>query len=118
MLSIIFLLPALVLGAYSQILVQSGVSYSHPSVIATQAWENQFHPELLKSNQFYGNPRTAARLAQDSWFTEKEHPVFEREAEKIERHQIGKIFANAGLQRRRRQAGAIPFIKTNEKITY
>lgn len=76
-------------------------------MLASQAWENQLHPELLKSNQFYSNPRTAARLAQESWFTDKEHPVFEREAEKIERHQINKIFVNSGLHRRRRQA--MPF---------
>lgn len=77
---------------------------AHPAVINSQIYEHQFPAELIKSDKFYSNPRTAARLAQESWFTDKEHPVFDREAEKIERSQITKIFVNAGLHRKRRQA--------------
>jgi len=57
---------------------------------------------LLKSNEFYSNPRTAEALARESWFTDKEMPVYEREAEKIDRNQISKIFGNSGLHRKRR----------------
>jgi hypothetical protein len=60
-------------------------------------WESQLHPEFAKSARFYSDPKTAAHLAQASWLTEEEHPVFEREAEKIDRGQITKIFARSGL---------------------
>jgi hypothetical protein len=107
MMKILLLLNALVLGAFAQLIVQPAAqhqSLEHPAVIESQIWESQLHPGLLKSSRFYSDPKTAARLAQESWFTDKEHPVFEREADKIERNQITKIFANSGLHRRRRQA--------------
>lgn len=76
---------------------------AHPAVVENANWEQQNLPaELLKSNRFYENPHTAAGLAKTSWFGDKEMPVFEREADKIERSQIAKIFHNAGLQKRRR----------------
>ncbi|CAO1434880.1 unnamed protein product [Diamesa serratosioi] len=75
---------------------------AHPAVVENANWEQQHLPaELLKSNRFYDNPHTAAGLAKTSWFGDKEMPVFEREADKIERSQIAKIFHNAGLQKRR-----------------
>lgn len=78
---------------------------AHPAVVDNTIAESQLPPELLKSNRFYSNPHIAAALARDSWLTEKEAPVFDREAEKIPREQIYKIFKNAGfLQRRRRFA--------------
>lgn len=76
---------------------------AHRAVIENSIREQELPPELLKSNRFYSNPRVAAALARDSWFTEKEMPVFDREAEKIPREQVYKIFKNAGfIQRRRR----------------
>jgi hypothetical protein len=106
MLRILLLLNALVLAAFAQLLVQPAQHppLEHPAVIQAQVWESQLHPGLLKSSRFYSDPKTAARLAEESWFTDKEHPVFEREADKIERNQITKIFVNSGLHRRRRQA--------------
>lgn len=76
---------------------------AHRAVIENSIRESELPPELIRSNQFYSNPRIAAALAKESWFTEKEMPVFDREAEKIPREQVYKIFKNAGfIQRRRR----------------
>ncbi|XP_055695010.1 uncharacterized protein LOC129796899 [Lutzomyia longipalpis] len=74
---------------------------AHPAVVENSIREKQLPPELLKSDNFYSNPRVADGLAKESWFTDKEMPVFEREAEKIPREQIVKILTNAGLARRR-----------------
>lgn len=74
---------------------------THPAVIANGNWEHQLHPSLIKSDQFYSNPRTAAHLAQESWLADKEMPVFARKAEEIDRRQIGKIFHDAGFNKRR-----------------
>lgn len=130
MFKILLLMSAVVLSTYGQILVQPVVSLisrmtiircsnleffsqvhvahhlSHPelaheAVLQNSAWEQQLPVELQKSSRFYSNPRTAAHLAQESWFTDKENPVFSRKAEEIDRDQIGKIFRNAGLQKRR-----------------
>lgn len=76
---------------------------AHRAVIENSIRESELPSELIRSNQFYSNPRIAAGLAKASWFTEKEMPVFDREAEKIPREQVFKIFKNAGfIQRRRR----------------
>lgn len=78
---------------------------AHPSVIENSIAESQLPPELSKSHRFYSNPHVVAGLARDSWLTDKEAPVFEREADKIPREQVFKIFKNAGfLDRRRRFA--------------
>jgi hypothetical protein len=76
-------------------------SLAHPAVVATAAAEQQLPQELLKSNQFYSNPHVAEGLAKDSWFSDKEMPVFEREADKIPRDRVERIFKNAGFIRRR-----------------
>lgn len=76
---------------------------AHRSVVENSISEAQLPPELSKSHRFYSNPQVAAGLARDSWLTDKEAPVFEREADKIPREQVFKIFKNAGfLQRKRR----------------
>lgn len=77
----------------------------HPANVENSIVESQLPPELLKSHRFYSNPHIAEGLARASWLTDKEAPVFDREAEKIPREQIFKLFKNAGfLQRRRRFA--------------
>ncbi|XP_031624097.1 uncharacterized protein LOC116341278 [Contarinia nasturtii] len=79
---------------------------AHPAVVENSIAESQLPPELSKSHRFYSNPQVAAGLANESWLTDKEAPVFEREADKIPdvREQVFKIFKNAGfLQRRRRR---------------
>ncbi|XP_059610971.1 uncharacterized protein LOC132257923 [Phlebotomus argentipes] len=73
---------------------------AHPAVVENSLREQQYPPEL--TNNFYKNPRIADALAKESWFTDKEMPVYEREADKIPRGQIVKILKNAGLARRRR----------------
>lgn len=121
----ILLISAVVLSTSGQILVQPVVSLfsrtsnhkffknqflqprlvhpqlAHPANVANSEWEHQLPPNLLKSTQFYGNARTAEHLAQASWLTDKESPVFSRKAEEIDRNQITKIFHNAGLQKRK-----------------
>lgn len=75
--------------------------YAHPSVVDNSFREAQLPPELKKSDRFYNNPHIAAALAKESWFTDKEMPVIDREAEKIPREMIFKIFKNAGWIKRR-----------------
>lgn len=75
--------------------------YAHPSLIENAMRESQLPPELSKSDRFYSNPHIAAALAKESWFTDKEMPVIDREAEKIPREMVYKIFKNAGWIKRR-----------------
>lgn len=75
----------------------------HPAVAENSIRESQLPPELLKSNRFFSDPKTAELLSKDSWLTSKESPVFDREADKIPREQILKIFKNAGFVQRRRR---------------
>ncbi|XP_045504301.1 uncharacterized protein LOC123700959 [Colias croceus] len=70
---------------------------SHPAVELNAASEALLPPNLLKSNAFYSNPSIAAGLAKESWFTNKEMQVVEREAEKIPRQRIYDIVKNAGF---------------------
>lgn len=92
-----------VLAQGPPIAVSDPSQLAHPAVVDNSIAESQLPPELLKSHRFYSNPHVAAALARDSWLTEKEAPVFDREADKISREQVFKIFKNAGfLQRRRR----------------
>lgn len=94
-----------VLSQGPPIAVSDPSQLAHPAVLDNSVAESQLPPELLKSHRFYSNPHVAAALARDSWLTDKEAPVFEREADKIPREQVFKIFKNAGfLQRRRRFA--------------
>ncbi|XP_067644310.1 uncharacterized protein [Eurosta solidaginis] len=75
-------------------------SYAHPSVVANAEWESTLPAELSKSRRFYSNPRIAAALAKESRLTPLEMPVLNREAEKIDRNEIYKIFHNAGWVKR------------------
>lgn len=77
-------------------------SLANPSVVDNSAVEAQLPAELMRASNFYRNPKTADALAKDSWLTDKEMPVFEREADKIPREQVFKIFKNAGFLHRRR----------------
>ncbi|CAG9793477.1 unnamed protein product [Diatraea saccharalis] len=69
----------------------------HPAVELNAASEALLPRELLKSNDFYDNPIVASGLAKESWFTNKEMQVVEREAEKIPRERIYHIVKNAGF---------------------
>ncbi|XP_050354916.1 uncharacterized protein LOC126776440 [Nymphalis io] len=91
---------------YTQPLAVAGIEYAHPPVQAipshpavelNSASEALLPPELLKSNAFYNNPSIAAGLAKESWFTNKEMQVVEREAEKIPRQRIYDIVKSAGF---------------------
>lgn len=92
-----------VLAQGPPIAVSDPSQLANPAVVDNSIAESQLPPELLKSHRFYSNPHVAEALARDSWLTDKEAPVFDREADKISREQVFKIFKNAGfLQRRRR----------------
>lgn len=97
-------LPALF---FAQPLQPLGIEYAespsvhpHPAVERNAAIEAQLPRELLKSREFYDNPVIAAGLAKESWFTNKEMQVVDREAEKIPRENIYHIVKNAGFLER------------------
>ncbi|XP_075984729.1 uncharacterized protein LOC142982215 [Anticarsia gemmatalis] len=71
--------------------------HPHPAVELNAASEAQLPRGLLKSADFYDNPSVAAGLAKESWFTNKEMQVIEREAEKIPRQSIYEIVKHAGF---------------------
>ncbi|KAH8370346.1 hypothetical protein KR093_003120 [Drosophila rubida] len=73
---------------------------AHPSVVQNAQWESELPAELSKSARFYNDPVIAANLAKESLLTRKEMAVVDREAEKIPREQVYKIFKNAGFLRR------------------
>lgn len=74
-------------------------SLAHPALIANAALEATYPAEW--TNDQYKNPKIAEALARESWFTDKEMPVFDRVAEKIPREQVFKLFKNAGFIERR-----------------
>ncbi|XP_017071816.1 uncharacterized protein LOC108108308 [Drosophila eugracilis] len=74
---------------------------AHPSVVRNAQWESELPAELSKSARFYNNPVIAANLAKESLLTKKENAVVHREAEKIPREQVYKLFKNAGYLNRR-----------------
>ncbi|EAT48495.1 AAEL000519-PA [Aedes aegypti] len=74
-------------------------SLAHPAVVENALNEAQYPAEFR--NNIYKNPHVAEALAKESWFGDKEMPVFERAADKIPRERILKIFKNAGFVRRR-----------------
>ncbi|CAG9112763.1 unnamed protein product [Plutella xylostella] len=69
----------------------------HPAVELNAESEALLPRELIKSRDFYDNPAIAAGLAKESWFTNKEMRVVEREAEKIPRERIYHIVKSAGF---------------------
>ncbi|XP_060655125.1 uncharacterized protein LOC132790574 [Drosophila nasuta] len=74
---------------------------AHPSVVQNAQWESELPAELSKSARFYNDPVIAANLAKESLLTRKEMAVVHREAERIPRDQVYKIFKNAGFLSRR-----------------
>ncbi|SPP85364.1 uncharacterized protein LOC117587176 [Drosophila guanche] len=74
---------------------------AHPSVVRNAQWESELPAELSKSARFYNDPVIAANLAKASLLTTREMAVVHREAEKIPRDQVYKLFKNAGYLSRR-----------------
>ncbi|KAJ0172306.1 hypothetical protein K1T71_012279 [Dendrolimus kikuchii] len=94
-------LPALL---FTQSFQPLGIEYAaapavhpHPAVERNAAIESKLPRELLKSRDFYDNPVIAAGLAKESWFTNREMQVVNREAEKIPRENIYRIVKDAGF---------------------
>ncbi|XP_062565820.1 uncharacterized protein LOC134228065 [Armigeres subalbatus] len=79
--------------------IQQERSLAHPAVVENALNEAQYPPEFR--SKIYDNPHVAEALAKESWFGDKEMPVFDRAADKIPRERIAKIFKNAGYIRRR-----------------
>ncbi|XP_011689945.1 PREDICTED: uncharacterized protein LOC105451274 [Wasmannia auropunctata] len=71
---------------------------AHPAVIINSAMEDNL-PNQLRNN-FYKNPSIAASLAKESWFTDKEMQVIDRDTDKIPREKIYNMLHNAGFVRR------------------
>ncbi|KAG6465595.1 uncharacterized protein LOC115453958 [Manduca sexta] len=98
-------LPSLI---FTQPLTPVGIQYAsdtpavhpHPAVERNAASEALLPRHLLKSRDFYDNPAIAAGLAKESWFTNKEMQVVEREAEKIPRQNIYHLVKSAGFLER------------------
>ncbi|XP_076222583.1 uncharacterized protein LOC143174412 [Nomia melanderi] len=82
-------------AAAPQYYLPSGLLYQHPANLLTSAIEDTLPNELR--NGFYKNPRIAARLAQESWYLNKEMQVIDRETDKIPREKIYSVLRNAGL---------------------
>ncbi|XP_053695834.1 uncharacterized protein LOC128743306 [Sabethes cyaneus] len=95
----IYLNQPIALALQHQPLQHEPASLAHPAVVENALNEARYPAEL--QNNFYKNPRIAAALAKESWFGDKEMPVFERAADKIPRENIVKIIKNAGFVRRR-----------------
>ncbi|KAH8415481.1 hypothetical protein KR222_000786 [Zaprionus bogoriensis] len=74
---------------------------AHPTVVRNAQWESELPAELSKSARFFNDPVIAANLAKESLLTRKEMAVVDREAEKIPREQVYKLFKNAGYLSRR-----------------
>ncbi|KAF7393620.1 hypothetical protein HZH68_010439 [Vespula germanica] len=85
-------------AAAPQFFAQPGTIYAHPAVLLNSAMENTL-PYHLK-NDFYKNPRIASGLAKESWFTDKEMQVIDRDTDKIPREKIFDVLHNAGLARK------------------
>ncbi|XP_076624122.1 uncharacterized protein LOC143343274 [Colletes latitarsis] len=81
--------------AAPQYYLPSGAVYPHPANLLTSALEDTL-PNHLR-NDFYKNPRIAARLAQESWFINKEMQVIDRDTDKIPREKIYNVLHNAGF---------------------
>ncbi|XP_011870521.1 PREDICTED: uncharacterized protein LOC105563501 [Vollenhovia emeryi] len=71
---------------------------AHPAVVINSAMEDNL-PNQLRNN-FYKDPNIAAGLAKESWFSNKEMQVVDRETDKIPREKIYSMLHNAGLVRR------------------
>ncbi|KAI4484735.1 hypothetical protein M0804_007301 [Polistes exclamans] len=82
-------------AAAPQFFTQPETIYAHPAVLLNTAMENTL-PYHLR-NDFYKNPKVASRLAKESWFTNKEMQVIDRETDKIPREKIFDVLHNAGL---------------------
>lgn len=92
-----------ILQQLAPITIHDPSELAHPAVVENSIREAALPLELQRSNRFYSDPKVAAALAKDSWLTDKESPVIDREAEKIPREQVFKIFKNAGFIQRRRK---------------
>ncbi|XP_076174987.1 uncharacterized protein LOC143150529 [Ptiloglossa arizonensis] len=92
---IVLVIIAGVCAAAPQYYFPSGTVYPHPANLLTSALEDSL-PNHLR-NDFYKNPRIAAKLAQESWFINKEMQVIDRESDKIPREKIYSVLHNAGF---------------------
>lgn len=73
------------------------IPMANPAVVDNAIVESHLPAEYMRASNFYRNPRIAQGLAKESLLTDKEMPVYEREADKIPREQVFKLFKNAGF---------------------
>ncbi|XP_033196820.1 uncharacterized protein LOC117232762 [Bombus vosnesenskii] len=98
--NVIILLMAMIglCVAAPQYYIPSEFVYQHPANVLNSAIEDTLPNELR--NNFYKNPRIAARLAKESWFFNKEMQVIDRETDKIPREKVYNVLHNAGFVRK------------------
>ncbi|XP_017891036.1 uncharacterized protein LOC108631556 isoform X2 [Ceratina calcarata] len=95
---IVLILTVGICAAMPQYYVPSGFVYPHPANVLNSAIEDTLPNELR--NNFYKDPRIAARLAEESWFFNKEMQVIDRETDKIPREKVYHVLHNAGFVRK------------------
>ncbi|XP_011162529.1 uncharacterized protein LOC105197724 [Solenopsis invicta] len=96
--NIIFFVVVATCAATPILYLTSEETFAHPAVAINAAMEDNL-PNQLR-NDFYKNPNIAANLAKESWFSDKEMQVIDRDADKISREKIYSMLHNAGLVRR------------------
>ncbi|XP_003703586.1 uncharacterized protein LOC100876474 [Megachile rotundata] len=95
---IIFMIIVGLCAAMPQYYIPEGFVYPHPANLLNSAVEDTLPNELR--NDFYKDPRIAAKLAKESWITNKEMQVIDRESDKIPRQQVYNVLHNAGFVRK------------------
>ncbi|CAK9811643.1 hypothetical protein ANTPLA_LOCUS7107 [Anthophora plagiata] len=97
--AIIVLIVAMGLcAAVPQYYIQQQFVYQHPANILNSAIEDTLPNELR--NNFYKDPRIAASLAKESWISNKEMQVIDRDTDKIPREKVYSVLHNAGFIRK------------------
>lgn len=93
--AIVLIFTVAMCAAMPQFYIPSALIYQHPANLLNAAIEDTLPNELR--NNFYKNPRIAARLAEESWFFNKEMQVIDRETDKIPRERVYHVLHNAGF---------------------
>lgn len=89
--------PTIVHAMHHRQMHAAEIPMANPAVVDNAIVESHLPAEYMRASNFYRNPRIAQGLAKESLLTDKEMPVYEREADKIPREQVFKLFKNAGF---------------------
>ncbi|KOC65327.1 hypothetical protein WH47_09906 [Habropoda laboriosa] len=95
---IVLMIVVALCAAAPQYYIHQELVYQHPANILNSAIEDTLPNELR--NNFYKNPRIAARLAKESWISNKEMQVTDRDTDRIPREKVYNVLHNAGFIRK------------------